>query len=279
VLKFLVDEGHLSQQTLAKLEVLLAQFGSFAERGHGILAIRAVTPDVVRAFVYAPTSDGLEPGLSLQHFRRTAVRQLFRTGRRLGIVEGDPPWMWSCNPAPPGLFRPLEDDEVELARATVAGSGRRARLAASWAVCEATARTGELPALVRPDLDLDAGRVWLHGSPRTTPRWGELTVWGLATLEQWVGTLPEGSGVPLLGVGEAGTALAQSSAVGLICQTLTHAGLGAEPDVRPASVAAWAGRKVFDTTGRVEVAAQRLGIRSLDGAARFIGWDWSADGS
>jgi integrase/recombinase XerC len=59
---------------------------------------------------------------------------------------------------------------------------------------------------------------------------------------------------------------------------LTHAGLGEAPDVRPSSVAAWAGRRIFEETGRIDVAAQRLGMRSLDRAARFIGWDWAANG-
>jgi len=56
-----------------------------------------------------------------------------------------------------------------------------------------------------------------------------------------------------------------------------RSGLAGEPDVRPASVAAWAGRKVFDTTGSIEEAARVLGVRSLDRAARLIALDWSED--
>ena len=272
-------EGQFSAQTLARFVGLMWQFAGFAERGHGIRDLQLVTPDVVRGYLCAPTSDGARPGLSLQHFRRLAVRLLYRTCRQLELVEGDPTLDVVLPPRSPGAFRPLEDDEVELCRAAAAGSGRRMRLAAAWALCEATGRTGELPALVLADVDLAGGRVWLHGSPRTLPRWGQLTEWGAVQLGRYLSSPAGAAGVPILGTGEPGSALAQSTAVGLICQTLTHAGLGGEPDVRPASVVAWAGRGIFEETGRIETAAQRLGMRSLDRTARFIGWDWSVDGA
>ncbi|MEZ5181541.1 MAG: hypothetical protein R2702_06665 [Acidimicrobiales bacterium] len=55
---------------------------------------------------------------------------------------------------------------------------------------------------------------------------------------------------------------------------LQRAGLGYEPDVRPSSVVAWAGVKVLERTGRIECVAEALGLRNLDSAASFIGWDW-----
>ena len=45
--------------------------------------------------------------------------------------------------------------------------------------------------------------------------------------------------------------------------------------LRPSSVAAWAGRRCFDETGDITKVAQLLGVRSLDQAARIIGWDWT----
>ncbi len=270
------SESDFSPQTLAKITGLMRQFAGFAERGHGVHDLRLVTPDLVQSYLSAPTADGLVPGVSLQHFRRLAVRLLYKTCRQLGLLDGDPTLDVVLPTRSAAPFRPLEDDEVELCRASVVGSGRRARLAAAWALCEATGRTGELPALETSDVDLDCGRVWLHGSPRTLPRWGTLSEWGATQLGRYLATLSEGPGVPILGSGEPGSALAQSSAVGLICQTLTHAGLGAEAGVRPASVAAWAGRRIFHDTGRIETVAQRLGMRSLDRTARFIGWDWAS---
>ena len=40
------------------------------------------------------------------------------------------------------------------------------------------------------------------------------------------------------------------------------------------SIAAWAGRKVLEETARIDEVARRLGMASLDRAARFIEWDW-----
>ncbi|MFF9401692.1 hypothetical protein, partial [Streptomyces sp. NPDC014744] len=55
---------------------------------------------------------------------------------------------------------------------------------------------------------------------------------------------------------------------------LVRIGLGGESDVKPASVTAWAGVEVFERTGRIEQAARRLGLRSLDRAATVIGHTW-----
>ena len=59
-----------------------------------------------------------------------------------------------------------------------------------------------------------------------------------------------------------------------IADVLARAGLAAEPDVRPLSVVAWAGRQILDETGRIDDVARRLGMRSLDRAAQLIGFDW-----
>jgi hypothetical protein len=60
-----------------------------------------------------------------------------------------------------------------------------------------------------------------------------------------------------------------------IRETLQRAGLADDPYVRPASLAAWAGRQVLCATGRIDAAARALGMRSLDGTSRLVGWDWT----
>ena len=67
---------------------------------------------------------------------------------------------------------------------------------------------------------------------------------------------------------------ATSSASIAIATTLRRAGLAREPDVRPASVAAWAGARAFAGGVPINGIASMLGIRSLDRTAEFIGWDW-----
>ena len=168
VVTTLRSEGSASEQTIARLEALIYQFAGFVQRGFHVPTVDAVSPEMVWGFVGAPTADGSAPGASLQHFRRLAVRTLFRVARELGLAAGDPTIDLTLPARRPGLFRPLEDDEIDLCRAAAIGAGLRP--AAAWALCEATARTGELPWILRADLHLDRGRVWIHGTPRTAAR-------------------------------------------------------------------------------------------------------------
>ncbi len=62
-----------------------------------------------------------------------------------------------------------------------------------------------------------------------------------------------------------------------LLDVLVRAGLPEDPAIRPSSVAAWAGRKLLDETGRIDIVAERLGLRSLDRTADFIGWDWRTE--
>src|SRR5205823_4360484 len=131
-------------------------------------------------------------------------------------------------------------------------------------------RTAELAHITLADLDLTAARVWLHASPRTEARWGQLSDWGAQQLERRVNALGDNPSTPLVYGGTGSGQSHQASSCQAIGETLRRAGLATEPDVRPLSVAAWAGAHVFRQTGRIEAAARALGVRSLDGAARLI---------
>lgn len=271
-------EDALGVQTLARLEALMCQFARFVERGHGVGSLEDIGAEAVRTYVHAPTSEGLAPGASLQHFRRLAVRVLFRTARRLGLVEGDPSLDLLLPPRKPASLRPLEAGEVDLCRAAALGSGSGLP-AAAWALCEATARTGELAGVARRDVDIDRARVWISGTARTTARWGTLTDWGAAQLRRHMNNRDADPSTLVLHGRASAVSLPQSSAVRTVSETLTRAGLDRASGVRPTSVAGWAGRTIFDETGRLDLAAAALGMRSLDRTARLIGWDWrTADG-
>lgn len=177
-------------------------------------------------------------------------------------------------------MRPLTDDEIALCRTATLQSLTGTRLSAAWALAEATARTAELPHITVDDLGLAAQRVWVHGSPRTEARWGSLSDWGAQQLKRRFEVLARADNPStLLAYGGAGSATSrQASSCQAISETLRRAGLATEPDVRPLSVAAWAGAQVFAETGRIEAVARALGVRSLDGAARLIDFDWRIGG-
>lgn len=119
----------------------------------------------------------------------------------------------------------------------------------------------------------------MPGTRRHDPRLGELTDWGTAILARQLQLLREhrtgpatlltykGAGVP----GQAGAQAAVCNAVGAV---LKYAGLASEPDVRPASLRNWAGRRLFEAGMPIDQVARRLSSRSLDAAAEDIGHQW-----
>jgi integrase/recombinase XerC len=232
-----------------------------------------VTVEVVEAFVRSPQAGGGLPSVPVMHLRRSALRLLFRSLREAGQPVGDPTLDLVLPPRSQLAARPLTDDEVTLCRGHALWSLVDARRAAAWALAEATCRSVEIARICTHDLDLDGRRVWIHGGRTTAPRWGQLTEWGVTHLERRVQTLAEPeTSVVYGGSGDATTG--QVSACVAIADVLTRAGLAAEPDVRPASVAGWAGQKILEETGCIDEVARRLGMASLDRAARFIAFDW-----
>jgi integrase/recombinase XerC len=169
----------------------------------------------------------------------------------------------------------LTDDEVLLGRGAAQWSLSDTRRLAAWALAEATARTSELPHIQVSDLDLEAGRVFLHGGKRVGERWGALTSWGLEQLRVRLRVIGNEPDLPILYRGSDPRGAGQVAAATVLQDVLVRAGLAEEPDMRASSVAAWAGRRVLEETGRIDLAAQALGVRSLDRAARIIGWDWT----
>ena len=269
--------GTLTEQSLRRVEVLIGRFGDFAVCGLGRSSLAEVSSGDARLFVEAAGASG-EPSVATMHLRRCAVRMLFGAARRVGVVDGDPT-LDLVLPAKSSLrARPLSDDEVALCRSAALYSLTSTRLAAVWALAECSARTAELPRLTVADLDLDGRRVWLHGSRRTEARWGVLSEWGALQLARHLDARSDWSREsPLIYRGRGSDESRQASSCVAIGEVLTRAGLGGEADVRPVSVAAWAGRRVFAESGRIDEVARRLGMRSLDRTAQLIGFDWAVE--
>jgi integrase/recombinase XerC len=252
------------------------RFEDFCREGFGVSNLGVVDPAIVRAFVGAADSDGLPAGAGLQRARRSAVRLLFRSARRIGAAATDPTVDVGLPPLTSLRARALTDDEVLECRATSAWSLASARRSLTWALAEATCRSGEIPNVRVGDIDLDQGLVTIRGGGRCAPRTGPLTEWGRNLLGEHL-TEMASPDTPLVYSGETARLGGLVSANSAISQVLERAGLGDEPDVRPSSVAAWAGVKVLERTGRIECVAEALGLKSLDNAASFIGWDWKTD--
>jgi integrase/recombinase XerC len=212
--------------------------------------------------------------------RRSALRLLFRTARELNLLNGDPTVDVVLPTRMNASARPLTNEEVDQCRRVCLHDLASTRLSVAWALGEATARTGEIPHIALDDLDHATARVWIHGSSKTDTRWGVLTEWGARQVARHIRGLPPGveSATLLAYRGSGNLESRRSFSSQAIRETLQRAGLTADPHVRPASLAAWAGVCVMRETRLIEVVAASLGVRSLDAAAHMIGWDWTAKG-
>jgi integrase/recombinase XerC len=270
----------LTDQTTSRMAELLVRFTIFLEKGLRLRSVEDISPEHASRFVLAGISKPVgsqRPSVATMHLRRSALRLYFRTLRQIGVAVGDPTQDLVLAPRSCLAVRPLTDDEIVVCRSFSLQTLTATRQPAAWALAEATARTSEIPHIVVSDLDLTNGRVWIHGSSKAEARWGSLSDWGVTQLARRVGGLKnvpvEDPAVAYEGRGSEESA--QASSCIAIAETLTRAGIGREADVRPGSVVAWAGRRIFEETGSIEEVARQLGIRSLDRAARFIGWGWA----
>ncbi len=264
------------EQQWDRTSSIIDRFCQFASNGHGVRSLDEVTAQVAEGFVHATTDAGHGPSVSTMHWRRTALRLLFRAARQAGLVGGDPTLDIVLPPRSSLGTRPLTDDEVGLCRSVAQWSLNGSRRAAVWALAEATCRSSELPHVTADDVDLDLGRVWIAGGKATDQREGQLTEWGLGQLRARIEELDEPTR-PLVYSGRSPAGPGQVSGASALVDVLTRAGLHHERDVRPGSVAAWAGRRVLEETGRIDLVARALGVRSLDRAAGIVAWDWRSD--
>jgi integrase/recombinase XerC len=272
----LAIEPGLSPESRPRVLGLVDRFRIFLGRAFSVTSLADVTPEQVEAFVRSVGDKGELPSVATMRLRRSTLRLLFRTARDLGLVAGDPTLDLvlpsRTNEAP----RPLTDLEVQRCRRAALEDLTSTRLTVPWALGEATARTAEIPWVRVGDLDLSGARVWIHGSSNTEARWGSLSTWGVAQLKRHLrGHPPASDGASLSYRGSENPESRRAHSSQAIRETLQRAGLTTDRCVRPASLAAWAGRIVLCSTGRIDVVAQALGMRSLDGAARFIRWDWT----
>ncbi|MGI8756735.1 MAG: hypothetical protein ACR2MB_12935 [Acidimicrobiales bacterium] len=253
---------------------VLKRFIQFSYQGFRIAWLDEVTPEVAAQFVNATAGGGEAASVSLRHLRRLAVRLLFRVARSEGHQLGDPTLDIHLPSRSQLSTRPLMDAEVMICRGAAQWSLEDTRRTAAWALAEATCRTAELPFITVADLELKRSRVWIHGGRRPAERWGRLDEWAVEHLGRRLAVVGEDPAAPVVYSGDDQRGAGQVAACTAIQDVLVRAGLGGEPDVRAASVAAWAGRRILNETGRIDVVAHRLGLRSLDRAARIIAWDW-----
>lgn len=268
-------ESRYSSQSLHRAMTdieLFVRYLDFRE----ITRLTNVTPEVALSFIDEALHDGKQwkdPAIGTRHYRRTAIRTLFFSARQLGIASHEPTLDRVLDPRTTVSVRPLTDAEEEECREQSQRTMRDKRLPAAWALGQATATSAELAVVTVKDVDFDRRRVWLSGTIRRQARWGDLTDWGFVAIERRANQLGDES-KRLITRNSTGSVSGQAASCGAIHDVLERAGLGGIEGVRPTSLPAWRGVRVFTSTGRIEDVARVLGLNSLDGAAAAIGWGW-----
>ncbi|MEX1092731.1 MAG: tyrosine-type recombinase/integrase [Acidimicrobiia bacterium] len=258
--------------SLIRVADLIRGFANFLEAS-GVESSGGITESHASAFVRSLTRSKTEPSVATMHLRRTALRIFFREARALGVLSVDP----TANiPLPPRSYRdlrPLTDGEIERCRSFAERMKGETRHATAWALTEATARVGELGSIRAKDLDLEEGQVWIGGSANTDARWSALTDWGGDQLQRLVRSrLKPPPDRSLLMPGRT----SRASVHEFLASTLRRAGLAKTPGVRPNSIPAWRGATELANGASIDEVAVLLGMRSLDRATTFIGFDWRA---
>jgi integrase len=272
VVSHLTELGVMAPISLIRVADLIRGFANYLATS-GVESTGDISDAHASAFVRSLTRTKTEPSLATMHLRRTALRIFFREAKALGVLSADPTTNIPLPSRSYGDLRPLTDGEIERCRSFAEHMKGETRYATAWALAEATARVRELGSIRAKDLDLEDGQVWIGGSAITDARWSALTDWGVDQLQRLVRSrLRPPPNRSLLMPGTT----SRASVHECVASTLRQAGLAKTPGVRPNSIPAWRGVTELADGASIDEVAVLLGMRSLDRAATFIGFDWRA---
>ncbi|SHT89426.1 Site-specific recombinase XerD [Mycobacteroides abscessus subsp. abscessus] len=274
--------GAMSTQTAVKFTLLASRFERFAA-AHGATTIDTIGNDLVLKFVTAPgrTRHGAVSGAAVatMHNRRSALRALFRTARLIGLIINDPTSGIALPNRTTSIRRPITNEEAALIR-LMSQRDQPTRHTATAALLLAGAHTSELGHITADDIKAGTWAIRAHGSAKHDSRDLQLDSWSRQAVAMRAAHLTASltspnSKPPVLCTGADGTdAHKQARVCVTVREILTRAGLSDDPSIRPSSLTAYAARRNFDNTGRIEDAARVIGSRSLDSTAALIGYQW-----
>lgn len=272
VVSHLTELGVMAPISLIRVADLIRGFANYLVASR-VESSGDITEAHASAFVHSLTRSKTEPSVATMHLRRTALRIFFREAKALGVVSVD---LTTSVPLPPRSYRalrPLTDGEIERCRSFAERMKGETRYAMAWALAEASARVAELGSIRAKDLHLEEGQVWIGGSANTGARWSTLTDWGVDQLQRLV--MSRSKPPPDRSLLLHGTT-SRASVHEFVASTLRQAGLAKTPGVRPNSIPAWRGATELANGASIDEVAVLLGMRSLDRAATFIGFQWRA---
>lgn len=240
-----------------------------------------ITSEHLSAFIASATTrhgEIRDPADDTIKNRRWACRRFIAACAQLGWdVHVAVPTVVSATGRVLDWARPLTDEEMHRCEnhAQLFYSGDLVIVAI--ALAEAGADTGEIAQVRVQDVDLEHGTVTLGTKTHRSARVNALTPWGLEVLDRRIAEVWHDADHPVA-VNTATPGSSSTAAIsGRLRTGLDRAGLTRDPHVRPGSIRAWSGARVFAETGRIENVARWLGYTRLDNASRVIGYHWQDD--
>lgn len=287
-----VINGDVSADTVRTYTAVARTFQSYAAGQADLLC--EVTSELVWLWVNSPgTRKGatVAPTQNMRALRRAVAVAVYRTLFNLGFTERNvtanlprivrPPRKVSA--FTPAQIQRLKDHADHDTDTSTYESGY-SRTPVCLALTLVGAQSGEVGAIRVRDIDLNAWTVHLHGGgtryePRTVPI-DDAWVWeALAARVSYLAKRYPGdvnrpvAHNPAPG-NEPSFATRSAATSGTLGALIKAAGLRKPGKIRVASINEYVAADLFAKTGRVEVVAARLGMRSLDAAAHLVGWDW-----
>jgi integrase len=274
-LEHLVESGDYAATTLEKAAVVIGRFVSYLEGRYRLEDVHDISGDHVFSFIAAPPlgSELRVPRPSTESVRWWALDLWFRTLRGLDLYAGDPFLDAERSRRPPSVSRPLVDAEVERARKHAPSYWGDTLGPMRFALAEAMATTSEIASIVVADYDGPGRRLWLPGTPRRLyGRWVPLLPAQIEVIERRIDHLDTRDGLTPLARDHTKPNRGEAISVALR-KILVRAGLTrqADPRVKPSSIRAWGGRRLYDETGDLEDVSRCLGLRNLESTRCLIG--------
>lgn len=281
-----VREGTVSAAMIATHTTQLTAFAAY-ETAFGRSHLRDTTTTSVAQWIPTPVHGSDMPPVNTQYNRRSALRAAFITAHRLGLHDLNPAMSVELPRRYARYVNPLTDEQIAQLKQCAAWRLGEVKTPVVLALALLGANLSEIGYVRVADVDLMNHRVWVHdGGARSFDRWIPMDdPWAMDMLSRRVANLVEEAGLVDSAwqrtVAYSGESPSRDRRAAAVATTLTNlmkkARVHRPGRTRVESVREWLAQSVYAETGRIEAAAARLGMSSLDAAAHIIGIDWQRE--
>ncbi|WP_042401383.1 hypothetical protein [Streptacidiphilus carbonis] len=279
------SQGLLRRQSLDKLITVSERFLRFAD-ALDIFEMKDVDERLLQAFIDAPGRDrrgrinAEGPAEATRRSRRWTLSLFCAEARRLGLTTLCP--ILDTSPiahTPSPNQCDLTPDDIRTLRFHAERGMPHTRHASILALLLAGLGTGEIGLASTADLDLEHRRIWASGTQQLAARFCALDEWSCSVLDLRAAHVRRRAGaqqpVPLTIQAASSDYTTQASICTAFGDISRRSGaLSSGRRAKPRDVTAYTAAQTLADTGHITQVALRLGVASLDVAARRAGLRW-----